>query len=102
MRIKDKEVYDDVYLTRSHLIKVGDMVLLYNKKTDVDMSIVLKFRYRWLGLYKVIEADLLKGIYRVTELNGVILYGTIAGNRLKVFNQRYQYIRTNSEELTIE
>jgi len=102
MRIKSKEAYNDAHLIRSHPIKVGDMVLLYDKKTDIDISTVLKLRYRWLGPYKIMEADPLKETYRVTELDNVILHSTITENRLKAFNQRYQYIGTNSEESTIE
>ncbi len=45
-----------------------------------------KFNYRWIGLYHIIESNSFKGIYRVFGLDGVVLWGTYADNRLKRFH----------------
>ena len=43
---------------------------------------------KWLGLYQIFEANALKGTYILSELDGTLLSGTIAGNRLKKFFPR--------------
>src|SRR6266498_3376923 len=56
------------------------------------MSIVLKLALRWLGLYRIQQADQEKGTYLLEELDGTLLYGIFLGNRLKKFVVREYYV----------
>ncbi len=61
------------------------MILIFDSVAVINVSASKKFNYRWIGLYRITESDFFKGTYRVSELDGVILRGTYAGNRLKRF-----------------
>jgi len=45
-----------------------------------------KFNYRWIGLYCIIKSDPLKGIYRVSALDGAVFRGMYVNNKLKRFH----------------
>jgi hypothetical protein len=45
----------------------------------------LKLSFRWLGPYKVREANILKGTYILKEFNSTWLKGIYIGNCLKKF-----------------
>ena len=56
------------------------------------MSTVLKLAPRWLGLYRIQQADQEKGTYLLEELDGTLLYGIFLDNRLKKFVIREYYV----------
>ena len=49
------------------------------------MSSNRKLSYRWLGPFRVSQADQVKGTYLLEELDGTRMRGTYAGSRLKKF-----------------
>src|ERR1700710_2133444 len=55
------------------------------------MSKNTKLLYRWLGPYRVRDANQLKGSYALEELDGTPVKRTYAGNRLKRFIKRDGY-----------
>jgi hypothetical protein len=83
-----------VYFDNNHRIRKGDilkgdLVLAYDiQLVDRDMSRNTKLLYRWLGPYRVREANKLKGSYVLEEMDGVEMKRTYAGNRLKRFMKR--------------
>lgn len=56
-----------------------------------------KLDYKWMGPYKIKEAWLYKGTYKLEELDGTEKAGTVAGNRLKLF-----YIASKTTEKSFE
>ncbi len=56
------------------------------------MSTILKLVSRWLGLYRIQQADQEKGTYLLEELDGTLLYSIFPGNRLKKFVIREHYV----------
>src|SRR6266536_3689145 len=86
MRIIGKNNFDSMYRLRNDEFKVGDMVLIFDSAAVINVLVFKKLSYRWIGLYRIIESNSLKGIYRVSELDGAVLRGTYAGNRLKRFH----------------
>ncbi len=56
------------------------------------MSTILKLTPRWLGLYRIQQADQEKGTYLLEELDGTLLHNIFPGNRLKKFVVREHYI----------
>jgi hypothetical protein len=49
------------------------------------MSSNLKLSFKWLRPYRVKKANTLKGTYMLEEVDGTLLKGIYAGNRLKKF-----------------
>src|SRR6266536_4602102 len=86
MRITDKDNFDSTYRFRNDEFKIGDMILIFDSTIIINVSASKKLNYRWTGLYRIIKSDSLKGIYRVSELDGVIFRDTYANNRLKRFH----------------
>ena len=85
-RIKNKARFDKDHGRRKEVLKVRDLVLLYNTVLDKQWS--RKLDNRWLGPYLIREARLDLGTYLLSELNGTELNGVYAGHRLKKFFQR--------------
>jgi len=85
IREEGKERFDWNHSIRLTEIKEKDIVLAYYSKRAMDMSSDLKLSFRWLGPYRVKEANATKGTYVLEELDGTQLKGTYAGNRLKKF-----------------
>ena len=91
-RMAGKEDFDDRHRIRAEKdIVEGDLVLLYDSAHAADMSTAKKLRFRWLGPYRVHQVIQPQGTYILKELDGVLLSGTIAGNRLKPFVVRRAY-----------
>src|SRR6266498_3869170 len=86
MRITDKDNFNSTYRFRNDEFKIGDMILIFDFTAVINISASKKFNYRWTGLYHITESDPFKGIYKVSELDGAVLRGTYAGNRLKRFH----------------
>ncbi len=61
------------------------MILIFNSTTIINVLTSKKLNYRQTRLYRIIELDPLKEIYRVSELDGVVFRDMYAGNRLKRF-----------------
>src|SRR5271155_5078787 len=80
-----KEAFDDHHSIRKREVKEGDLVLLHNSARQKDMSRQAKMSFRWLGPYRVLSVNAVKGSYRLKELNGAPLQGSVAGNRIKKF-----------------
>lgn len=88
-RMNGQEAFDGTrQLRRGDSIQQGSLVLLHDRRQDVDMSKASKLGFRWLGPYRVSEANRDKGFYKLEEMDGTQLSGTFAGNRLKVFIRR--------------
>ena len=64
---------------------LGDLVLLHNTKREKDISRVNKLLWKWCGPYRVLEANVDKGNYRLEELDSTPLHGTKLGSRIKKF-----------------
>ena len=86
MRITDKNNFDNTYKFRNDEFKIGDIILIFDSAAAINISIFKKLNYRWTGLYRITESDLLKEIYRVSELDSAVLRGTYVNNRLKRFH----------------
>jgi hypothetical protein len=99
-RAEGKAYFDAIHQIRRKPIQAGDLVLVYDvKNIDQDKSKNTKLLYRWLGPYKVREANQLKGSYVLEELDGTLLRRTYAGNRLKQFVKRDQYWYSFDDEV---
>lgn len=90
MREANKDDFDARHRTRKDRLEKGQMVLLRNKKTEVDMSRSQKLLFRWLGPYVVKDVVQDRGTYLLAEIgdDGAQLKGTFAGERLRPFRQR--------------
>src|SRR6266511_1431891 len=86
MRTINKDNFDNTYKLRNDEFKIGDIILIFDSTTAINVSAFKKFNYRWTGLYRITKSDSLKGIYRVSELDGAVLRGTYPNNRLKRFH----------------
>jgi len=86
MRIIGKDNFNSTYRFRNNEFKVGDIILIFDFTTVINISVFKKFNYRWIRLYRIIKSDSFKEIYKVFELDGAVLRGTYAGNRLKRFH----------------
>ena len=85
MRIIGKDNFDSTYRLRNDEFKVGNIILIFDFAAVINVSASKKLNYRWIRLYRIAESDSFKGIYRVSELDGVVFRGTYADNRLKCF-----------------
>ena len=98
-RIEGQEYFDATHQIRKSPIKEKDLVLAYDVKLiDQDKSRHTKLLYRWLGPYRIREADQLKGSYVLEELDGTLVKRTYAGNRLKKFVKRNCYWYSPEDE----
>ena len=86
MRIINKDNVDSIYRLRNDEFKVGDMVLIFDSIAVINILVSKKFNYRWIGLYRITKSDSFKEIYRVSELDNVVLRDTYVNNRLKHFH----------------
>ena len=66
-------------------LEEGAIVLVHDVVQGEDMLWRSKIAFRWLGPYRIQQADQEKGTYLLQELDGTLLAGTFAGNRLKKF-----------------
>jgi len=66
----------------------GTLVIVYQAQFDVNAKFQgAKYRERWAGPYRV-TACLPSGSYRLMELDGSPMKGTVAANRVKLFYSR--------------
>ncbi len=85
MRIIDKDNFDSTYRLHNNEFNIGDIILIFDFTIIINISTSKKFNYRWIGLYRIIKSDSFKGIYKVSELDGVVFRDMYADNRLKPF-----------------
>src|SRR6266536_1864329 len=86
MRIISKDNFDSIYRLRNDKFKIGDMILIFNSTTTINISASKKLNYRWTKPYRITKSNPLKGTYRISELDGAVLRDTYADNRLKRFH----------------
>ena len=66
----------------------GTLVLIYQAKFDVNSKFAgKKYRDRWAGPFRV-RRYLSTGAYKLEELDGTPMKGSVAANRVKVFFKR--------------
>lgn len=99
MREKGKEVFDNTHHLRVDELKKADLVLLFDNERQKDMSSSVKLASKWNGPYKIHQAISEKGTYLLAELDGAVLAGTFAGNRLKKFHPRLNAPPTSAQDL---
>ena len=80
--------FDQRHRLRETDLENGGLVLLHDTGRFRSREVTNKLGYKWLGPYQISEANSLKGNYILSELDGTLLSGTIAGNRLKNFFPR--------------
>src|SRR6266498_3827417 len=106
MRTTDKDNFDSTHRFRNDEFKIGDIILIFDFTTIINISASKKLNYRWIKLYRITKSDPLKGTYKVSELDSVILRSTYADNKLKrfhaaivldVFNRHETSAPSNSE-----
>lgn len=83
VRESNKDYFDGNHRLRAEDFNVGDLVLLHNTKLDKDMS--HKLAFKWLGPFRIKDAQAENGTFILEELDGAQIRGTVAGNRLKHF-----------------
>ena len=88
VRTEGKEYFDQKHRLREKDLGKGDLVLLHDTGRFKSREVTNKLGYKWLGPYHISEANSLKGTYILSELDGTLLSGTVAGNRLKKFFPR--------------
>src|SRR5215470_8340990 len=81
---KQKEYYDKKIRVKE-TFKIGDKVLYYNAAKEKQWS--GKFEDKWKGPYYIHDV-LLKGSYRIKELNGKTLKTPVNGELLKRYYSR--------------
>ncbi|GBG90057.1 hypothetical protein CBR_g50150 [Chara braunii] len=91
-RTKDNFRWDKMARVRKELLKVGDVVLLYDSSLEKQWSRKLE----WLGPYRVTKCGE-HGAYQIEELNGTAWKDWVSGSRLKKFVARDQ-MRTRRED----
>ncbi len=85
MRTTCKNNFDNIYKFRNDEFKVGDMILIFDFITVINILAFKKLNYRWIGLYRITKSDFFKEIYKVSELDGAVFRDTYVNNRLKRF-----------------
>lgn len=88
-RLDGKDRFDTEKSLRRGTISNGDIVLLHDAVQEIDKSASTKLSYRWLGPFRISQADQTKGTYLLEELDGTKKNGTYAGSRLKKFVLRH-------------
>ena len=86
-RLRNKAYFDKNRRERLEVLKIGDLVLLYNSVLDKQWS--QKLKNKWLGPYRIRDIAEDRGTYLLDELDGTQLEGIIAGDRIKKFHPRY-------------
>ena len=87
LREDSKEWFDSQASFRAVSMTPGDLVLIRDALSDIDISRAQKLRPRWKGPFRIARITE-KGTYFVEELDGTPLKNTFAGSRLKKFVQR--------------
>lgn len=86
MREAGKEVFDSSHVLRPANLKAGDLVLLHDTVYSTNRSTSQKLAAKWLGPYRIHQANLEKGNYVLAEVDSSVLSDkTIAANRLKKY-----------------
>jgi hypothetical protein len=66
----------------------GTLVLVYQARFDVSKKFSgKKYRQRWAGPFKV-HKQYQSGAYQLKELDGTLMRGSVASNRIKIFYAR--------------
>jgi hypothetical protein len=99
VRQEGKEAFDKRHNIKKRPLEVGDIVLKHDTVRKIDKSRKRKLDYRWLGPYRIIAANPIKGNYTLAELDGTELKGTIAGFRIKPFVQRDGFFYSIDDEV---
>ncbi len=86
MRTVSKNNFNSTYRLRNDKFKIGDIILIFDSTTVINILTSKKLNYRWIRSYRITESNPLKRIYKVSELDGAVLRDTYAGNRLKHFH----------------
>ena len=86
IRLEGKERHDLKHGIREEELASGSIVLLYDTQCEKNMS--RKLAFKWLGTYRISDAVRDKCMYMLEELDGSLLGGTFAGDRLKKFHPR--------------
>ena len=73
---------------RTEDLNAGDKVLIHDTPRFMNRKTSNKLAFRWLGPYLINEAFPQTGTFTLKELDGTLLRGTYAGNRLKKFHTR--------------
>jgi len=71
--------------TTSQKLEIGQKVLLYRNNIEGNLS--AKLENRWIGPYYIHEV-LQGNNYKLRNLNGKLLKGTVHGNRLKEYYEQ--------------
>ena len=85
---KQKE-YHDKKIKKTQYFKIGDKVLYYNAAKEKQWS--GKLADKWKGPYYIHEV-LLKGSYRLKEIEGQLLKTPVNGIHLKKYKDRQNYV----------
>jgi hypothetical protein len=78
-------------------LDIGDLVLLYNSKHHLSRFRELKLADKWSGPFRIQEVARDFTLYRLEELDGTHLVASFAGNRLKKFFTRKDFIENRRE-----
>lgn len=96
-RQEAKEWTDDHRRLRKEPIPVGRLVLVWDERRYINMSVDAKLQYRWIGPFRVSSVVPAKSIYTLEEFDGTPLKGTYAGSRLKPFYRVGDQYETDDE-----
>jgi hypothetical protein len=93
MNLRNSRKYNKVYFDQhknlrpdSQQLREGDLVLLYDSALQKNRN--TKLFDKWRGPYRIVEKAENSTFYQLAELDGTLLSGTTAGNRLKRFYSR--------------
>ena len=86
VRARKKDYWDSTREIDHKGFEVNDLVLLWDAIRDLDMSRSRKLDDRWLGPYRIAEANVEKGYYRLEDLDGSRFKNTTPQRNLKKFN----------------
>ena len=88
IRLESAEAANKYISAENRVYSVSDFILVYNSRFIIDRTADRKFIFKWLGLYRILEQNINKGIYIFEELDSARLRGTYSGRRLKKFYPR--------------
>ena len=93
-RKSSKNYFDEQHSLRpeQQSLKIGDLVL-FNSKQQTSRTRSSKLSDRWSGPYRIIELPEDSTFYRLEELDGVRLTESFAGNRLRKFFTREDFLQ---------
>ena len=86
MRTISKNNFNSTYKFRNDKFKIGNIILIFDFITVINVLISKKLNYRWTRSYRITKSDPLKETYRISELNDAVLRDTYADNKLKHFH----------------